>query len=87
MGSTIAEQQRCTEQGQKCSLAMLYAKDNMPADLLKAHNALDKTVDAAYDYKGGKDDAARVAVLFERYQKLTAPLVAPEKVNKTKKSS
>ncbi len=76
-----AEEELCTQQGQKYSLATLYAAGNMPADLLKAHNALDKAVDAAYGYKGGKDDAARVAFLFERYQKLTAPLMetAPTK--------
>ena len=70
-----AEEDRCTAQGQKYSLASLYAAGNMPTDLLKAHNALDKAVDAAYDYKGGKDDVARVAFLFEQYQKLTAPLI------------
>ncbi|NOQ34622.1 MAG: hypothetical protein GQ569_01845 [Methylococcaceae bacterium] len=42
----------------------------MPIELIKAHNALDKAVDAAYNYKGKKDDAARVAFLFERYQHL-----------------
>ena len=54
----------------------------MPADLLKAHSQLDKAVDAAYGYKhvlskaegSGKDDAARVAFLFERYQALILPL-------------
>ncbi|MDQ7089895.1 MAG: hypothetical protein Q9M50_04530 [Methylococcales bacterium] len=65
-----AEEDLCAEQNQKCSLAMLYAKEGMPADLVKAHNALDKVVDAAYGYKGKKDDAARVAFLFERYQEL-----------------
>jgi hypothetical protein len=69
-----AEQDRCHAQGQKYSLATLYAAGNMPADLLKAHNALDKAVDAAYNYKGSKDDAARVAFLFECYQKLTNKL-------------
>jgi hypothetical protein len=82
-----AEETRCTTQGQKYSLATLYAAGNMPTDLLKAHNALDKAVDAAYAYKGGKDDAARVAFLFEQYQKLTAPLMETEKAKKTKKSS
>jgi len=65
-----AEEQRCAKQNQKCSLAMLYAKEGMPAELVKAHNALDKAVDATYGYKGKKDDAARVAFLFERYQEL-----------------
>lgn len=80
-----AEEKLCTEQGQKYSLATLYAAGNMPADLLKAHTALDKAVDAAYAYTGGKDDAARVAFLFEQYQKLTAPLMETETAKKTKK--
>ena len=37
----------------------------------EAHQQLDKAVDAAYRYKGGKDDASRVAFLFERYQAIT----------------
>lgn len=83
-----AEEDRCKAQGQKCSLAMLYAADAMPADLIKAHHALDKAVDAAYGYKGSKDDAARVAFLFERYQQLTAPLVETELLRKkTKKAA
>ena len=79
-----AEENRCAEQGQKCSLATLYAAGNMPTDLLKAHNALDKAVDVAYGYKGGKDDASRVAFLFEQYQKLIAlPQVKATKEPKT----
>lgn len=76
------EQERCAQQGQKCSLATLYAAGNMPADLLKAHNALDKAVDAAYAYQGAKEDAARVAFLFARYQQLTAPLMDVEPIKK-----
>lgn len=56
------------------SLADLYDPLSMPPELVKTHGALDKAVDAAYSYKGGKDDAARVAFLFERYQKLTSLL-------------
>ena len=79
-----AEENRCAEQGQKSSLATLYAAGNMPTDLLKAHNALDKAVDVAYGYKGGKDDASRVAFLFEQYQKLIAlPQVKATKEPKT----
>jgi predicted RNA methylase len=85
LNARTAEEELCTQQGQKYSLATLYAAGNMPADLLKAHNALDKAVDAAYAYKGGKDDAARVAFLFEQYQKLTAPLIETEKAKKPKK--
>ena len=80
LDARTAEENRCAEQGQKCSLATLYAAGNMPTDLLKAHNALDKAVDAAYGYKGGKDDAARVAFLFEQYQKLISlPHTPPPK--------
>jgi hypothetical protein len=62
----------------------MYAANNMLAELRMAHNELDKAVDAAYNYKGAKDDAARVAFLFEKYQTLVAPLVEVEQV-KTKK--
>jgi hypothetical protein len=39
----------------------------MPSGLIAAHRKLDKLVDSAYCYTGGKDDANRVAFLFERY--------------------
>ncbi len=58
------------------SLADLYDPLSMPPELVKAHAVLDKAVDAAYQYKSGKDDAARVAFLFERYQQLTSLLPA-----------
>ncbi|WP_448673539.1 class I SAM-dependent DNA methyltransferase [Pseudoxanthomonas mexicana] len=52
------------------TLSDLYDPDAMPDDLRDAHRALDKAVDAAYGYRSGKDDAARVAFLFERYRAL-----------------
>lgn len=60
---------RASFEGQ--SLADLYDPDVMPPELRKAHQRLDKAVDAAYGYKGGADDAARVAFLFGLYQQLT----------------
>ncbi|MEY4768570.1 MAG: putative adenine-specific methylase [Pseudomonadota bacterium] len=81
------EQEKCEKHHQKYSLANIYAANNMPADLIKAHNQLDKAVDAAYDYKGDKEDAARVAFLFELYQKLTAPLVETKPLKPRKKYS
>ncbi len=59
------------------SLADLYDPLTMPPVLLKAHQALDKAVDAAYleQHKGKKSfatEAERVAFLFERYQELLA---------------
>ena len=44
----------------------------MPEELLKAHKKLDAAVDATYNFTGKKDDAFRVAFLFERYQALIA---------------
>ncbi|WP_454259477.1 class I SAM-dependent DNA methyltransferase [Pseudoxanthomonas mexicana] len=52
------------------TLSDLYDPDAMPDDLRDAHRALDKAVDATYGYRGGKDNATRVAFLFERYQAL-----------------
>ncbi|NOT14190.1 MAG: class I SAM-dependent DNA methyltransferase [Methylotenera sp.] len=69
------------------SLADLYDPLTMPANLLKAHQALDKAVDAAYGYKGANTDAARVAFLFERYQQITSllpSLAKPKKIRKAK---
>jgi len=46
----------------------------MPQPLLKAHQALDRAVDAAYGKKSFASEAERVAFLFERYQALTSLL-------------
>lgn len=54
------------------TLADLYDPLTMPPELVKAHAQLDKAIDAAYSYKGKKDDAERVAFLFGLYQSLTA---------------
>lgn len=54
------------------SLAWLYNPETMPDNLSQAHAELDKAVDAAYGYKGKKDDAARVAFLFSLYQRLVS---------------
>jgi len=42
----------------------------MPPELVKAHNALDRAVKAAYGGKSFATEAERVADLMERYQKL-----------------
>lgn len=56
------------------SLADLYDPLTMPPALVKAHQTLDKAVDAAYIPSGGKkawaSDAERVTFLFELYQRL-----------------
>ena len=59
------------EESKGQTLADLYDPLAMPAALRKAHQKLDKAVDAAYGYKGAADDAARVAFLFVLYQQLT----------------
>lgn len=64
------------------SLADLYDPVAMPPDLRKAHQALDKAVDAAYGKKSFGSDAERVAFLFELYNKYTSILPAPEKPRK-----
>jgi hypothetical protein len=58
------------------SLADLYDPLTMPPALLKAHQKLDAAVDKAYEACGGKkaykNDAERVAFLFELYLRLTS---------------
>jgi len=61
------------------SLADLYDPLTMPPALVKAHQKLDAAMDAAYGKKGFKNDAERVAFLFERYQALTSLLPSVKK--------
>ena len=60
------------------SLADLYDPLTMPPLLVKAHQKLDAAVDAAYVSTAGtrtfKNDAGRVAFLFDLYQKYTSLL-------------
>lgn len=60
------------------TLAELYDPLSMPAPLVKAHQMLDRAVDAAYAGCGGKktwmSDAERVAFLFGLYQQATSLL-------------
>ena len=51
------------------SLADLYDPNTMPADLVKAHNELDKAVDGCYRKEPFKSEAARMEFLFELYEK------------------
>lgn len=67
------------------SLADLYDPVAMPPDLRRAHQALDKAVDAAYGRKNFSSDAERVAFLFELYHKYTSLLPSPEKPVKRRK--
>jgi len=85
------------------TLADLYDPLSMPPALVKAHQQLDKAVDAAYvaaEKAAGRkppklgSDAERVAFLFERYQQLTSLLPAararpgnPRRVARASRSS
>ena len=70
------------------SLADLYDPTAMPPLLVKAHQLLDRAVDAAYGKKSFKSDAERVAFLFERYQAMTSLLPAAKatKASRAKQS-
>jgi hypothetical protein len=101
-GEALSDKHRQTiEQAAQCvldaraqfagaSLADLYDPLTMPPALLKAHQKLDATVDAAYQPSGGKkhyaSDAERVAFLFELYQRITSllPVEAVKRKSKPK---
>ena len=64
------------------SLADLYNPLTMPPALVKAHNELDKAVDAAYSKQAFTNEAKRMEFLFELYEKYTAGLFVKEKRGK-----
>ncbi|HRA71910.1 MAG TPA: hypothetical protein PLB11_03685, partial [Flavobacterium sp.] len=63
----------------KSSLGDLYEADNMPPALVKAHNELDKAVDAAYSKQTFGSEAKRMEFLFDLYEKYTAGLFVTAK--------
>ena len=67
------------------SLADLYDPVTMPPALVKAHQKLDAAVDAAYGKKSFRNDAERVAFLFELYQKTTSLLPVAAKPKRIKR--
>lgn len=58
------------------SYAALYDPNTMPADLLKAHQALDRAVDACYGRATFADERARIEFLFNLYYQRTETLLA-----------
>jgi len=68
----------------KSSLADLYNPLTMPPILIKAHNELDKAVDAAYRTAPFTSEANRMVYLFELYEKYTVDLFTKEKPKKKK---
>ncbi|OQW39069.1 MAG: methylase [Proteobacteria bacterium SG_bin4] len=69
------------------TLADLYDPLAMPPELVRAHQALDRAVDAAYGKKSFASEAERVAFLFERYQAITSLLPTPETKKTGKKTA
>ena len=53
------------------SLADLYDPLNMPSDLKKAHEALDKAMDRVFSDKPFKSEEERQKALLESYEKMT----------------
>jgi hypothetical protein len=69
----------------KSSLADLYDPLTMPADLIKAHQDLDKFVDTCYRAQPFDTEMQRIEFLFDLYKQYTQPLFGSEKKKKGKK--
>ncbi|MEO8591050.1 MAG: DNA methyltransferase [Flavobacteriales bacterium] len=67
------------------SLADLYDPLTMPANLVKAHVALDSAVDKCYRKAPFTSEPQRVAYLFELYEKYTMGLLGVEKAKRKQK--
>lgn len=63
----------------KATLADLYDPATTPPGLIKAHDALNTAVDEAYGKTNFKNEAERMAFLFDLYQQITSPLVLETK--------
>ncbi len=59
----------------------------MPPTLVKAHAALDSTVDLCYRPQPFDNDRQRVEHLFALYEKLTAPLLPAAKKRRPKRTN
>ena len=64
------------------TLADLYDPLSMPADLSRAHAALDRAVDLCYRPQPFPDERRRFEHLFALYERLAAPLTAPAKTGR-----
>lgn len=69
----------------KSSLADLYDPLTMPADLVKAHQDLDKFVDTCYRAQPFDTEMQRIEFLFDLYKQYTQPLFGSEKKKRGKK--
>ena len=69
------------------TLADLYDPDLMPADLRKAHQALDRAVDRLYRRTAFPSDHERVEHLLGLYEKMLVPLTAKPKRRRRRSQS
>jgi hypothetical protein len=76
---------RIRERYPKSSLADLYDPLTMPADLVKAHQDLDRFVDTCYRAQPFETEMQRIEFLFDLYKQYTQPLFGSEKKKKGKK--
>jgi len=67
------------------TLADLYDPDLMPANLRKAHQALDRAVDRLYRRSGFASDRERIEHLLGLYEKMIAPLEAAAKPRRARR--
>ena len=70
-------------------LSDLYDPDLMPADLRRAHQALDRAVDRLYRRTGFASERERIEHLFALYEKMHTPLVdaAPKQPRRKRKTA
>lgn len=68
------------------TLAVLYDPLTMPAELSKAHAALDRAVELCYRSAPFDSDRKRVEHLFDLYDRIVAPLAAAARKPKSKPS-
>ncbi|MFC6619764.1 type IIL restriction-modification enzyme MmeI [Deinococcus radiophilus] len=67
------------------TLAQMYDPNLMPADLRKAHNQLDRAVEALYGLKAGSTEAQRLSKLLELYQELVPTLESQTQSKKVRR--
>lgn len=74
---------------ERSTLADLYDPVATPLELTRAHQALNRAVDAAYGKTTFANEAERVAFLFDLYRQIAAPLdvAAPKKPRKAPKKT
>jgi MmeI, target recognition domain/MmeI, C-terminal domain len=65
------------------TIAHLYEPDNMPADLLEAHERNDEVLERIYIGRRFRNDTERLEKLFELYTKMTAGNGVAKKKAKT----